>query len=60
MGLVWFLPYARSAPKGNAVRVYPDPFATLSRETFVALEMSQEERFLDRLERMWAEGSLSS
>ena len=47
-------------PRVTPVRVFVDPFATLSREAFVALETSEEERFLDRLESMWVEGSLRS
>jgi hypothetical protein len=37
---------------------FPDPFAGLARREFGVLEADGEERFFDRLERMWSDGIL--
>jgi hypothetical protein len=37
---------------------FPDPFADIPRDEFVALETDLEERFFDRLERLWIDGAL--
>lgn len=36
----------------------PDPFAGVPRGEFGALETSSEDPFLDRLERLWSDGTL--
>ena len=47
-------------PRVKPTVCLPDPFSDLSREEFIALELSTEELFFDRLERMWNDGALCS
>lgn len=45
-------------PRVQATFKAKDPFEALSTAQFAALETSDEEPFLDRLERLWAEGAM--
>jgi hypothetical protein len=45
-------------PRVKPTISFPDPFADVLRGEFGALEMSNEDPFLDRLERLWNDGSL--
>ena len=45
----------RVSPSG---RDYQDPFEELDIHEFAALELDEQEGFLDRLDRMWDEGQL--
>lgn len=45
-------------PRVKPTVSFPDPFADVPRGEFGALEMSSNEPFLDRLERMWNNGTL--
>jgi hypothetical protein len=45
-------------PRVKPVRSFVDPFAALPDDGFIALETNREETFLDRLERMWNDGTL--
>jgi len=45
-------------PRVKPTVIFPDPFAAVPRGEFGALETSSEEAFLDRLERMWNDGTL--
>jgi hypothetical protein len=45
-------------PRVRPVRIFVDPFAALPDAEFIVLETSRDEAFLDRLERLWNEGTL--
>ena len=45
-------------PRVKPTRTFVDPFAELPDGEFVALETNSKEAFLDRLERMWNDGTL--
>lgn len=45
-------------PRVKPIQIFPDPFAEVPRGEFGAMEMSREEPFFDRLERMWSNGEL--
>lgn len=45
-------------PRVKPTRTFVDPFVALPDDEFIALETSRDEAFLDRLERMWNDGTL--
>jgi uncharacterized protein YbdZ (MbtH family) len=45
-------------PRVKPTLSFPDPFADVPHGENAALETNLEERFFDRLERMWTDGTL--